>query len=210
MKTVPLELPTRQRLLDAAERLFLKKGYDGVSVRDLTEAAGVNVAAINYHFQGKKNLYREVFRRMLAPVAERRLAELGAVLDEGGSPDLRRVIRTYVAGFLGDMMASRDAECCLDLVSSEMSRSGIATDVLVKELVAPVHRVLKNAITRARPDLPEDKVSLCIVSIAGQVIHFVRAREIIKRLTGRGYSKEFLNDIVEHIADFSLKGMGQA
>jgi AcrR family transcriptional regulator len=203
------EKSTREKLLEAAEVLFVKKGYEGVSVRDLTEAAGVNVAAINYHFKGKKDLYREVFRRMLAPVAQRRLEELASVIPKAGAPDLREVIRTYVSGFLGEMLASREAECCLNRVSVEMSRSGIATDVLVKEMVMPVHRVIKEAIRRARPDLTEEKISLCIISIAGQIIHFVRAKEVIRRLAGRGYSKEFMNEIIEHITDFSLRGMGQ-
>jgi hypothetical protein len=67
---------------------------------------------------------------------------------------------------------------------------------------------LKEAVHKARPDLAGEKVSLCIVSLIGQMFHFVRAREIIKRVVGRGYSKEFLNEVVEHITDFSLKGMG--
>ena len=50
---------TKQRLLDAAEVLFAEKGFDGVSIRELAAAADVNVAAVNYHFQGKQNLYRE-------------------------------------------------------------------------------------------------------------------------------------------------------
>jgi AcrR family transcriptional regulator len=199
---------TRQRLLEAAERLFLEKGYGGVSVRDLTEAAGVNVAAINYHFNGKKNLFREVFRRILAPVVEQRLAELEEVIDGKGTPDLRKVIRTYVSGVLGDLLSSNDAERCCNLVSSEMAEAGVAVDVLVKEMVAPIHRVMKDAISRARPGLSDEKISLCIASVVGQVIHFARAREIIRRLTGRNYNRKFIEDIIEHITDFSLKGIG--
>lgn len=199
---------TRERLLEAAERLFFKKGYEGVSVRDLTDMAGTNVASINYHFRGKDNLYREVFRQRLSRMAERKLAELSRVTHDKEPPDLREVFRACVSGFLGDMLSSRDMENFLNVVSHEMAEPGIATDILMKEIVTPVHKVLKEAVQKARPDLSGEKVSLCIASLMGQMFHFVRAREIIKRVVGRGYSKEFLNELVEHITDFSLKGMG--
>lgn len=51
---------TKQRILEAARALFAAKGYDGTSVRDIAKVAEVNVAALNYHFQGKQNLLNEV------------------------------------------------------------------------------------------------------------------------------------------------------
>jgi AcrR family transcriptional regulator len=51
---------TRALLLKHAEELFLAHGFEGVSIRQITEASGANVAAVNYHFNGKTNLYREV------------------------------------------------------------------------------------------------------------------------------------------------------
>ncbi|GAB4388288.1 MAG: TetR family transcriptional regulator [Thermodesulfovibrionales bacterium] len=205
----PDDKTTRQKLLEAGESLFLKRGYEGVSVRELSEKAGVNSALINYHFQGKRNLYREVFRKRLAEIGAKRMAALEEAVGEGGTPDLARVIRAYVSGFLGEMLSSRDMERLLDIVSREMSHSGIATDIMVKEIAAPLHRLLKDAIKRARPHLSDEKASLCIISVTGQMFHFVRAREIIKRITGHGYTKEFVDEVVEHITEFSLRGIGQ-
>ncbi|MHC4772177.1 MAG: TetR/AcrR family transcriptional regulator [Planctomycetota bacterium] len=56
----------RGRLLDVAESLFCEKGFEGVSVRELTAAAGCNLAAVNYYFGGKDKLYAEMFRRQFA------------------------------------------------------------------------------------------------------------------------------------------------
>ncbi|MHC4555307.1 MAG: TetR/AcrR family transcriptional regulator, partial [Planctomycetota bacterium] len=56
----------RDRLLDAAEALFCEKGFEGVSVRELTATAGCNLAAVNYYFGGKEKLYTEMFRRQFA------------------------------------------------------------------------------------------------------------------------------------------------
>lgn len=198
---------TRLKLLEAAERLFLERGYDGVSVRDITEAAGVNVASVNYHFNGKKNLYREFFRRRLSRAVQSKIAILGEVIGSDDPPDLREVVRVYVSGFLGDILSSRKAEKFLKLLTEEMSENGIATDVLFREVSAPIHRVMREAICSAVPGISEEKASLCIFSITGQMFHFVRARGIVRRITGRGYTRELVDDIVEHITDFSFRGM---
>ena len=54
---------TRERILDVAERLFMERGYEATSLRMVTGAAEVNLAAVNYHFGSKEGLLREVFRR---------------------------------------------------------------------------------------------------------------------------------------------------
>ena len=56
---------TRERILDAGERLFMAHGYEGTSMRLITSEASVNLAAVNYHFGSKESLIQEVFRRRL-------------------------------------------------------------------------------------------------------------------------------------------------
>ena len=56
---------TKERILGAAEALFAQRGFDGASLRQLTAAAGVNLAAVNYHFGSKEKLVEQVFRRRL-------------------------------------------------------------------------------------------------------------------------------------------------
>ena len=67
---------TRERILDAAERLFMESGYEGTSMRMITGEAGVNLAAVNYHFGSKEALLREVFRRRLNWLNTERLRAL--------------------------------------------------------------------------------------------------------------------------------------
>jgi AcrR family transcriptional regulator len=202
------EKTTRDKLLEAAERLFLKKGYEGVSIRDITDSAGANVAAINYHFGGKENLYREFFRLKASLKAQEVIAKLKAAIAEDDPPDMRKVVSTYVSEFLGEFLHSREAQKFLQLVSQEMSEQGLAADIFLGEVVMPIHKLLKDAISRARPGLSGEKASLCIASVVGQMMHFVRARDVIKHAVGRGYSKEFVEEIIEHITEFSLRGIG--
>ena len=69
---------TKQRILGAAEELFARHGFAGASLRQVTAAAQVNLAAVNYHFGSKENLVNEVFRRRLDVLNAERLAALAA------------------------------------------------------------------------------------------------------------------------------------
>jgi len=63
-------MTTRERLLDVASDLFAERGFDGVSVRDITRAAQANLGAVTYYFQSKQALFAEVVARELAPFVE--------------------------------------------------------------------------------------------------------------------------------------------
>lgn len=86
---------TRERILDEAERLFAHHGLDGVSVREITDAAGVNTAAIHYHFGSKHDLVAAVLARRAGPFEARRRALLDE-LEASGRIDLRAVVRAMV------------------------------------------------------------------------------------------------------------------
>ncbi len=73
------EKPGKDRILDAAEQLFARHGFYGVSVRDITEAAGVDVALVNYHFGSKRELFTAVFQRRAELLNPERLARLEEV-----------------------------------------------------------------------------------------------------------------------------------
>src|SRR6185312_8911583 len=77
---------TKERILAAAETLFAQRGFDGASLRQLTSDAGVNLAAVNYHFGSKEKLVEQVFRRRLDALNAQRLAALARV---AGQPETR-------------------------------------------------------------------------------------------------------------------------
>lgn len=86
---------TKERILAAAETLFAQRGFDGASLRQLTASAGVNLAAVNYHFGSKEKLVEQVFKRRLDALNQHRLAELDKV---AGKPEttLENVLAAYI------------------------------------------------------------------------------------------------------------------
>ena len=89
--------PARERLLDAAERLFARRGYHAVSIRDITEAAKVDVALVKYHFGGKRALLVAVFGRRAEVLNRERLERLEALRPgANGQYDLEAVVNAFM------------------------------------------------------------------------------------------------------------------
>jgi AcrR family transcriptional regulator len=86
---------TKERILAAAEVLFAQRGFEGASLRQLTAAAGVNLAAVNYHFGSKDKLVEQVFRRRLDALNASRLAALSRI---AGAADttVEDVLEAYI------------------------------------------------------------------------------------------------------------------
>jgi AcrR family transcriptional regulator len=90
---------TKKRILNAAERRFAERGYAATSLRSITAAAGVNLAAIHYHFHSKEGLLEAVILRRAAPTNQERLRLLNQCLQTGGGtpPALEDLLEAFLA-----------------------------------------------------------------------------------------------------------------
>lgn len=90
---------TASHILDVAEKHFALYGYAGTSLRGIIKEAGVNVAAVAYHFGNKEDLFEAVVKRFALPVVEEQLARLAAALEEARrsfqKPSLNCVLRAF-------------------------------------------------------------------------------------------------------------------
>jgi AcrR family transcriptional regulator len=89
--------PGKERILDSAERLFARHGFYGISIRDITEDAGVDVALVSYHFGGKRELFAAVFQRRAELLNPERLAMLEKVRSAAlpGVPTLEEIVNAF-------------------------------------------------------------------------------------------------------------------
>jgi AcrR family transcriptional regulator len=92
----------KERILDAAEQLFAQRGFYGVPLRDITQAAGVDVALVGYHFGGKRELFTAVFERRAEALNRERLERLEAVRRAAlpGAPALEAIINAFIEPLL--------------------------------------------------------------------------------------------------------------
>ena len=101
---------TQKKILDAAELLFSQNGYHGTSLRAITAEAGVNVAAVNYHFGSKEALLQNVFERRLIPLNNARIEMLEAVLSEAKEQRRRPLVRDLMHAFVAPTISFRDSD----------------------------------------------------------------------------------------------------
>lgn len=87
---------TRSRILDAAEKLFAKHGFDGASIRAICAEADANVAAVHYHFKSKEDLAMAIMARRMEGVARRRKQFLDNLEESDGVPQIRSIVETIV------------------------------------------------------------------------------------------------------------------
>jgi AcrR family transcriptional regulator len=166
---------TKERLLDAAEELFAEKAFENVSIRELAAAADVNVAAVNYHFQNKENLFHEVVQRRFVIQRDKTLAALDGLLTEtGGHPEVEQVVRTLVRIHMEGALPGPGTASFLSLVARHMDPGNAhMAGPFFKTIVAPVFGTFAKAIMAARPGLEKEQVSWIAASIVGQINHLV-------------------------------------
>jgi AcrR family transcriptional regulator len=93
---------TRERILTAAERIYAASGFHGMSLRDVTLLAGVNLASVNYHFGSKDKLILALADRRLTPINEERLERLGKLRDKHGREPIP--VRELVCALVDPML----------------------------------------------------------------------------------------------------------
>lgn len=200
---------TRERILDQAERLFAELGFSAVSVRRITQAAHTNVAAVNYHFGGKENLYLEVFRQRWVPRARRiwaRLELLEARQDCTPEEVVRAIAEAMLLGFADQEERMRHSM----LIMREVIRPSAAFEIVSSEATRPYLGLVRRLLAKCLPEVDDQRLTLYCLSIFFQVLHFNFARNLVSNALGRTYDPEFLALLVEHLTDFSMHGLDGA
>src|SRR5260221_7638588 len=96
LRAVKPQHETRTRILNAAEELFMQHGFEGTSMRLLTTKAGVNLAAVNYHFGSKDALIEAVVQPRLDPLNLARMAGLDQLQAANAAPSPQAIIPAFI------------------------------------------------------------------------------------------------------------------
>ncbi|OHB62881.1 MAG: hypothetical protein A2Y77_00290 [Planctomycetes bacterium RBG_13_62_9] len=195
------------RLIEAAEELFCRRGFNETSVRDIAAAAGCNVASVNYYFGGKDNLYLEIWRRRLAIMRDTRLASIEKVMSVDSQPQLENLLRSYATSFLEPLVDSSTHCRFVNLMAREMIDPHLPREMFVTEMVAPVMEALSQALIKICPWLREGDIHMVILSIVGQLLHTVCSKEMFEESSHPELSELDLDKMVEHIVKFSAAGI---
>lgn len=155
--TTAAALDTRQRLLDAAERLFADQGFDGTSMRALTTQAGTNLAAVNYHFGSKEALFEAVFARRFAPINAERLRILTEFEERRSGEPIR--VEEWVEAMVGPPLREYahqgQASRFLALLGRMHSETGELQRRVCERPFAEIRERFLAALKKALPELDD-------------------------------------------------------
>jgi len=174
---------TKDRILDAAEVLLGERGPGETSLRDITAAAGVNLAAVNYHFQSKEALFRAVIERRVAPMQKRRIELLDAAVREagGGQPDLTRIIEAFI---LPPLEMIETAPRFVPLMGRIYTEPQFVQEIIQKHML-PYKEILMTALRRACPGLSDEAIVWRLHFSIGAMAHVMAGAHLI-RLSSEG------------------------
>ncbi|MER2538875.1 MAG: TetR family transcriptional regulator [Azonexus sp.] len=177
---------TRERILDAGERLFMAHGYEGTSMRQITSEASVNLAAVNYHFGSKESLIQEVFRRRLDWLNEERMRVLVEMEDAAAGSPLKP--SQIVDGFFGTLLRMADDEerggvTFLRLLGRTLTEpSEFIRTFLAHEYATAMDRY-KEAFFKALPDVPKAEIVWRFHFMLGATSYAIAGTDALRLVT---------------------------
>ena len=198
---------TRGRLLEAAGQTFAEHGFRAATVREICRRARANVAAVNYHFRGKKGLYEAVLRHWAGIALQKYPLTLGL---RDGAPAEER-LRTFIRAFLFRLTDKGRPAWHGRLLAREMVEPTGALDRLVRELMRPMYErlagILRELLGRRASG---ETIRLCAFSILGQGTFYRHCKAVIHRLHPRQrFDTKDIERLAEHIAEFSVQAIQQ-
>lgn len=177
---------TRERILDAAERLFMESGYEGTSMRTITGDAGVNLAAVNYHFGSKEALLREVFRRRLAWLNRERLRRLDEMEARAAGEPLKP--SAILSAFFGALLHMGTDESLggmtfLRLLGRTLTEPADFIRTCFAGEYAEVVDRYKRALFRALPDVPREEIIWRFHLMLGAMSYAISGTDALQAVT---------------------------
>ncbi|HON60006.1 MAG TPA: CerR family C-terminal domain-containing protein, partial [Smithella sp.] len=196
MKAKRTDSKTAAAILEAAGKIFAANGFGGSTVREICREAGVNLAAVNYHFGSKEGLYLAVLKRF------QKESSVADVSD----PDLYQVknpeeqLKIYIRSFLTRIMDESPPAWFGRLLAREFTEPTWAFDVLVEETIRPRFERLNEIVAAiAGKRVQDPSVRKSSMSIIGQCLYFRHARPVISRLyPGEVFGPKQIDALTEH------------
>ena len=177
---------TRERILDAAERLFMAHGYEGTSMRLITSEASVNLAAVNYHFGSKESLIQEVFRRRLDWLNDERLRVLIEMEEAAAGKPLKP--SQIVDGFFGTLLRMADDNerggmTFLRLLGRTLTEPSEFIRTFLAHEYATVMERYKEAFFKALPDVPKAEIVWRFHFMLGATSYAIAGTDALRLVT---------------------------
>ncbi len=191
----------RNRILDAAGREFADRGYKSATIRRICESADANVAAVNYYFGDKQQLYLEAVKQ-----AHQRLSEQFPVPTQVDELPAEVKLQGFIQAMLARMIGGKATPWEQQLMLREVLQPTSACRELVEQYFRPLQETLLAIVDQLLPEGTNMAVRQRIAfSIIGQCLFYRIAGDVVDMIRGDDESDEFsIEQLASHITKFSL------
>ncbi|HJW03475.1 MAG TPA: TetR/AcrR family transcriptional regulator [Azospira sp.] len=214
LRATPSAADTRERILDAAEHLFMENGFEATSMRMITGAAEVNLAAVNYHFGSKDQLIQEVFRRRLTWLNQERLRILDELEAQAGEKPIKPSL--IVDAFFGTLIRMAEDEALggktfMRLIGRTMTDpSGFIRAFFAEEYAGVVDRY-KQALFKSLPDVPKAEIVWRFHFMLGATSYAIAGTDALRIVTDWGIepseAEDRLDKLLPRLMSFLIGGL---
>jgi TetR/AcrR family transcriptional regulator, regulator of cefoperazone and chloramphenicol sensitivity len=196
---------TRKSLLTAAGEIFAEKGFRDATIAEISERAGTNIAAVNYHFGNKETLYKEAWLQAFRDSIKAHPPDGGVGTD--APPEQR--LKSQVTSLLRRITDENNREFVI--VTKELANpTGLLEEVMREEMTPLRRRIMGLVREILGPGTPEIEVRFCTVGIISQCVIPMHINMVDRVLTESDSDSLRIDDIegyAEHVVTFSLAGM---
>jgi AcrR family transcriptional regulator len=198
---------TRESLLDAAETLFSAHGIEAASLRQITQHAGANLAAVNYHFGSKDGLVRAVFSRRLRPLTDERIRLLDGC-DLEAEDAVEQVLTAFLTPILRILREAPDGVRgfgrLMGRAFSEPSEE--VRKMVVEEFRESIDRYL-DAFRKILPHLDEGERLWRFHFVAGAMTHTIACTHMLERFSGGRCTVSDPEEALQQLVTFLAAGL---
>lgn len=195
---------TRERVLKSACLIFAEKGFRETTIMDICDHAGANIASVNYYFDGKMDLYSEVWQYAVSMASSQ--YPLDTLGEDASAEDC---LYNYAQAMLSRIFCEEDGGLFAKLLYHEVASPILTIEQIFREALFPQYKCIENVMKeKLNLNLSKQQMLWCRQSIISQCAFYNFSRTLREHLMGKSVmSSEEIKEAARHIARFSLGGL---
>jgi len=199
------EQSTPDRLLEAASEVFAARGFREATVAEICKLAGANVAAVNYHFGSKEQLYANVWKQAMEETM--REAPIGGNATESDPPEVR--LREFIRSILTRLLPATSNSRSGQLLLQELAQPVEAIHNVCRKSTQPFRDLGYDIVSRLiGPDADDHTIRYCVMSVLHQCLAIGFRGGQKPPIIGEGpFTADEVEHLADHISQFSIGGI---
>lgn len=203
---------TRGQIVEAAERIFAEKGFRAMTLRAVTNAAHVNLAAVNYHFGSKANLMRAVIERRVNPINKARIEQLDTYIIENSpkTVPLEQIFEALFRPFFDHAMSKKGPDrAFIQMVGRAMTEPADFMRDMHKEFFAELSKRFLRELKRSCPHLSERDLQIRFFLSVNTMLGTITEQARLENISGGKLRGGDLDKVCDALTAFVVAGFRQ-